>query len=122
MAELFPEIITPLLDTADDLPSCSAIEALERQEPFINQTLAYHALAMLARLFRRGEIPYYGGFVNLATGKMAPLPVERRVGPLKMIVERSQRALKRQKHIRNRTGRASGAPRQLRSREAARHH
>jgi hypothetical protein len=34
------------------LPSCSAIEALDRQEPFINQTLASSALAMLARLFR----------------------------------------------------------------------
>jgi hypothetical protein len=55
VAELFPEIVTPLLDNSDNLPACSAVEALERQQPFINQTLAYHALAMLARLFRHGE-------------------------------------------------------------------
>jgi len=69
---LFPEIVTPLLDSTDDLPSCSAVEALERQEPFINQTLAYQALAMLARLFRHGEITHHGGFVSLANGRMAP--------------------------------------------------
>jgi hypothetical protein len=73
VAELFPEIITPVLDNADDLPACSAVEALERQEPFINQTLAYQALAMLARLFRHGELTYHGGFVNLASGTIAPL-------------------------------------------------
>jgi hypothetical protein len=38
-----------------------------------NQTLAYHALAMLGRLFRHGSITHHGGFVNLASGRMAPL-------------------------------------------------
>jgi PRTRC genetic system ThiF family protein len=75
VAELFPEIVTPLLDKADDLPACSAVEALARQEPFINQTLAYHALAMLGRLFRRGEISHHGAFVNIAEGRMSPLKV-----------------------------------------------
>lgn len=75
VAELFPEIVKPELDKDDNLPSCSAIEALERQEPFINQTLAYHALAMLGRLFRHGSTTHHGGFVNLASGRMAPLTV-----------------------------------------------
>jgi len=61
VAELFPEIVTPLLDGTDDLPTCSAVEGLERQEPFINQTLAYQGLAMLARLFRHGELTHHGG-------------------------------------------------------------
>ena len=77
VAELFPEIVKPALDKDDDLPSCSAIEALERQEPFINQTLAFHALAMLARLFRHGQIAHHGGFINLANARMASLPVSR---------------------------------------------
>jgi PRTRC genetic system ThiF family protein len=75
VAELFPEIVTPLLDSTDELPACSAVEALERQEPFVNQTLAYQALAMLARLFRHGEITHHGGFVSLANGRMAPLTI-----------------------------------------------
>lgn len=48
-SELFPEVTRPELDR-DDQPSCSAAEALERQEPFVNPTLANHALALLARL------------------------------------------------------------------------
>jgi PRTRC genetic system ThiF family protein len=72
VADLFPEIVDPKLDRKDQLPACSAVEALERQEPFINQILAYHALAMLARLFRYGQLTYQGGFVNLLNGRLAP--------------------------------------------------
>jgi PRTRC genetic system ThiF family protein len=72
IAELFPEITDPKLDRKDKLPACSAVEALERQEPFVNQTLAYHSLAMLARLFRYGKLIYQGGFVNLSNGRLAP--------------------------------------------------
>ena len=75
VAELYPEIA----DTAareDPLPSCSALEALERQEPYINQTLAASALAMLARLFRYGRLCHHGGFFNAQTGQMMALPVD----------------------------------------------
>jgi PRTRC genetic system ThiF family protein len=74
--ELFPELINPKLDKKDRLPPCSALEALERQEPFVNQTLAYQALAMLARLLRYGRLSYHGGFVNLRTGRTTALPVD----------------------------------------------
>ena len=57
----------------DDQPSCSAAEALTRQEPFINQNLAYQALGMLTQLLRHGAVSYQGGFCNLATGQLAPL-------------------------------------------------
>ncbi len=79
VAELFPEIIDPALDAKDKLPSCSALEALESQSPFVNQALAYHALGMLAQFFRRGQLAYHGGFVNLATGRMSPLPTDPKV-------------------------------------------
>jgi PRTRC genetic system ThiF family protein len=73
--ELFPEIVDPSLDD-DGQPSCSAAAALERQEPFTNSTLAQHALALLARLFRHGEISYHGGFINLATGATSVLRID----------------------------------------------
>jgi len=66
VSELFPEVIQGELDE-DDQPSCSAVEALDRQEPFVNPTLANHALALLARLFRYGTISYHGGFLNLSS-------------------------------------------------------
>ena len=75
VAELYPAIVDPELDD-DGQPSCSAAEALERQEPFLNQVLAQHALALLARLFRYGSITYHGGFLNLRDGWASRLPVD----------------------------------------------
>jgi hypothetical protein len=74
-AELFPEIVNPALDN-DGEPSCNAAAALERQEPFINSTLAQHALALLAWLFRYGTLCYHGGFINLSTGIGSRLPID----------------------------------------------
>jgi hypothetical protein len=67
------------LDRRDSLPACSAAAALIEQEPYINQSIAQLVLAMLARLFRHGELSYHGGFINLATGRVNPLPVDRGV-------------------------------------------
>ena len=74
VAELFPELTEPSLDN-DGQPSCSAIEALDRQEPFVNATLANHALALLARLFRHGSITHHGAFVNVASSRVQPIAV-----------------------------------------------
>jgi len=73
--ERFPEI-ADITIAESPLPSCSAVEALDRQEPFINQTLAVSSLAMLARLLRYGQISYHGGFYNAETGWVAPLKVD----------------------------------------------
>ncbi len=75
VAELYPAIVDWQLDD-DGQPSCSAAEALERQEPFVNQILAQHALALLGRLFRYGTIWYHGGFVSLDSGACAPMRID----------------------------------------------
>ena len=75
ISELYPEIIDAATGE-DPLPSCSAVEALDRQEPFTNQTLASSALAMLARLFRYGKLSHHGGFFNAQSGQMSALPVD----------------------------------------------
>src|SRR5207245_5256929 len=75
IAELFSEIVDPALDD-DTEPSCSAIEALSRQECFVNAVLAHHALALLARLFRYGQISYHGAFVDVATSRSVPLAID----------------------------------------------
>jgi PRTRC genetic system ThiF family protein len=74
VVELYPEILKPNKKD-DDLPSCSAAEALTRQEPFINQNLAYQALAMVNQLLRHGSLSYHGGFCNLARGQLVPIPI-----------------------------------------------
>lgn len=75
VVDLFPDIADDSLPE-DDLPSCSAIEALQRQEPFINQTLAVEALAMLTRLLRYGSIRYHGGKFNAEVGSTIPLRID----------------------------------------------
>jgi len=67
--ELYPEIADITIGESV-LPSCSAVEALDRQEPYINQALAVSSLAMLARLLRYRQISYHGGFYNAETGRM----------------------------------------------------
>jgi PRTRC genetic system ThiF family protein len=75
VSELYPEIVDA--DAGEDpLPSCSAVEALDRQEPFVNPTLALSALAMLGQLFRYGKLSYHGAFFNARTGQTSALPVD----------------------------------------------
>jgi PRTRC genetic system ThiF family protein len=76
ISELFPEVIQTGLD-GDGLPTCSAAESLDRQEPFVNPTLANHALALLARLSRYGTIGYHGAFVSVSSvAAVQPLRVD----------------------------------------------
>ena len=76
VAKLMPEICDAALDEDDDEPSCSAAEAIERQEPFVNQVIAGHALALLTRLLRHGEISHHGGFISLESGTCSPIPID----------------------------------------------
>jgi PRTRC genetic system ThiF family protein len=72
-AELWPEIIDTALPE-DEIPSCSTLEALERQDLFVNDALAQYALNLLWRLLRHGGLDYQGGFINLETGSARPIP------------------------------------------------
>jgi PRTRC genetic system ThiF family protein len=92
VVELYPDIAAPEIGE-DPLPSCSAIEALERQEPFINQVLATSALAMLSRLLRYGTISHHGAFFNATTGRMSIMPIDRDLW--RKTQRRSLRLLKR---------------------------
>src|SRR6266700_8017431 len=75
-SELFPEVIDQ--QVPDDQPSCSVAEALDRQEPFVNPTLANHALSLLGRLFRYGTLSCQGGFVSLGnTARVQLLPIDK---------------------------------------------
>ena len=94
VTEPYPEVADAAAGE-DPLPSCSAVEALERQEPFINQTLVASALAMLARLFRYARLPYHGGFSNAASGIMTGLPLDP---------ELWQRLLRKSQRRRSRAG------------------
>ena len=79
--EVFPELGDESL-VEDDAPSCSVAEALDRQSLFVNRVVAAHALALLFDLLGRGSIGHAGGFINLASGQIAPIPLPRQDRPL----------------------------------------
>lgn len=57
----------------DSGPSCSLAEALEKQDLFINSTLAQLGCNILWKMFRNGMIEHYGLYLNLSTLKMSPI-------------------------------------------------
>jgi PRTRC genetic system ThiF family protein len=75
VTELFPSIMDTSLGEGS-LPSCSAAEALERQEPFVNNVLATSALSMITRLVRYGELNHQGAFYNAESGRSQPISID----------------------------------------------
>ncbi|MFD1104740.1 PRTRC system ThiF family protein [Sphingobium olei] len=72
--EYFPELADESVPD-DDAPSCSVAEALERQSLFVNRIVASHALSLLFDLLGRGSIGHAGAFINLGSGRCAPIPL-----------------------------------------------
>ena len=72
-------LVTDVFELSDDEedhgPSCSLAEALNRQDLFINTTLATLGMDILWKLFRETKIEHHGVFVNLKTMKVNPIPV-----------------------------------------------
>ena len=75
VTEIFPELMNAHRKE-DNTPSCSLAEALERQDLFINQSVATFALQLLWQFIREGGLNIHGYFINLETGKVTPLPIK----------------------------------------------
>ncbi|QET04020.1 PRTRC system ThiF family protein (plasmid) [Cupriavidus pauculus] len=76
VGDLYPQLLDPKGDKADAAPSCSMAEALQKQSLVINMAIAVQAYNLLWTLFRTGTLQFCGAFVNLATGRTSPLPVD----------------------------------------------
>lgn len=59
----------------DSGPSCSLAEALEKQDLFINSTLAQLGCDILWKMFRHGMVEHHGLYLNLNTMKVNPIMV-----------------------------------------------
>lgn len=62
-------------EQADDTPSCSLAEALEKQDLYINATLAQMGCSLLWSMFRYGMTENRGFFLNLKNFQTQPLKV-----------------------------------------------
>lgn len=60
---------------SDSGPSCSLAEALEKQDLFINSTLAQLGCDLLWKMFRHGMLEHHGLYLNLATMKVNPIVI-----------------------------------------------
>ncbi|MCG5077264.1 PRTRC system ThiF family protein [Paraburkholderia tagetis] len=77
VGDLFPELLNPKNDKGDDTPSCSMADALRKQSLVINQAISVQAFNLLWSLFRNAGLSFSGVFVNLATGRTNPIPIDR---------------------------------------------
>lgn len=71
ITEEFRELLEGQTDTTE--PSCSLVEALEKQDLYINATLASMGASLLWKLFREGMTEHRGFFLNLKTLCAQPL-------------------------------------------------
>lgn len=69
----FPEI--KKIKEKDQGPSCSMLEAINKQDLFINTCIAQFGINMLWKLFREGMIRYHGCYVNLDTLSVNPIKI-----------------------------------------------
>lgn len=73
-AELWPELVDPSKEEAD-APSCSTLEALFKQDLYVNDFAAIWGLQILWDLLFRNEISYHGVVYDLERGEATPIPI-----------------------------------------------
>ena len=61
----------------DSGPSCSLAEALNKQDLFINSTLAQIGMALMWKMFTKGVLDTQGAFLNLETMKVNPIKIDK---------------------------------------------
>lgn len=62
-------------EAKDDTPSCSLAEALEKQDLYINGSLAQMGCSLLWSMFRNGFTQYRGFFHNIGEFRTQPIPI-----------------------------------------------
>ncbi|MBA5793484.1 PRTRC system ThiF family protein [Flavobacterium sp. xlx-214] len=75
VTEEFEELLKES-EKIDYTPSCSLAEALEKQDLYINGTLAQIGCSLLWNMFRNGMTETRGFFINLKNCRMQPIKVE----------------------------------------------
>lgn len=73
VVQVFPQL--KKIKEEDQGPSCSLAEALEKQDLFINSTLAQFGCNLLWKLIRERELTIHGCFVNLESFIVNPLNI-----------------------------------------------
>jgi len=102
VTEMFPDI-EKHDTTAEQGPSCSFAEAIQRQDLYINSTLTQLGMTLLWKLFREGKISYQGAWLNLDLLMSNPMPIF--VTRIIRTPAQHSRTVKNKKHDRKKTTR-----------------
>ncbi len=76
LREVLPEVFDATLPE-DDAPSCSLAESLASQDLFVNDHVSRWALHLMWSLLSEGKTSVCGYWINLAEGRVAPVPISR---------------------------------------------
>lgn len=75
LVDLWPNLLAA--DNEEDQgPSCSLVEALSRQDLFVNSTLSNLALDILWKMFSDLKLTIHGAFMNLKRMQVSPLWID----------------------------------------------
>jgi len=77
VVDLFPDMLNRAETEEEEPESCTLAAALDRQSLYINDAVAEAGANLLYRLFRDGGLEWHGKFINQATGRDNPIPVEQ---------------------------------------------
>ncbi len=75
VTELYPEMMDEGYAESNE-PSCSMVDALEKQSLFVNRTVSAYALDLLWQLIREGRVDNQGVIFNLRTRVAQPVPLK----------------------------------------------
>jgi PRTRC genetic system ThiF family protein len=90
VTELFGELLDETR-SEDARPSCSVRMSLQSQGLFVNDVVVRFAANLLYELFSRGKLTSHGAHINLATGRSAPINVDRETWARYGFVETAKR-------------------------------
>lgn len=74
VVKMFPQL--KKINEADQGPSCSMAQSINKQDLFINSTLAQIGTNLIWKLFREGMISVHGAYVNLETLTVNPIKIK----------------------------------------------
>ncbi len=74
--DLYGSMLRAIDETAEDEPSCSTEQALQKQDFGVNRAVSAQATQLIWQLLRYGKIVHHGSFVDVRTGSVQPLKID----------------------------------------------
>ncbi|QIR16463.1 PRTRC system ThiF family protein [Shewanella aestuarii] len=74
--DLYGSMLKNIDESAEDEPSCSTQQALEKQDFGVNRAVSAQATQLIWQLLRYGKISHHGSFIDVLLGTVQPLKID----------------------------------------------